>query len=396
MTSKYINRENLEVLMQSNKKTGFFAPINGAQNVAPMKAGFTLAEVLITLGIIGVVAAVTLPALITNVQGRIRAEQIRTAKYKFTLATDKMNSLGLIGPYDSSEAFVNELKKHLKIAKVCKYNELEGCWPTDKVKINDEGDELEISAIKDGKSFKMPSDENNDYSSENVGIVTADGVPMIISYNKKCEPLDSVKEYPWTTDDNKPISNATAGCVAAVMDINGSKKPNKLSEDVALFNARGLGPGCGIEIAGKCFSAAISSYAPMTTDECKQAVAQGKYGLKYCRKPNIGTDTYDYYAAAAKICGNVSKLPSMEDLAEMAKAIYHNSSITSNGDTKNITFDPVMGEKFGISLRNMVYSNREYSESRTGYGYFEKDCYGNCNLSLANRYYAGVVICKID
>lgn len=35
-----------------------------------MKKGFTLAEVLITLGIIGVVAAVTIPALVTTYQKR--------------------------------------------------------------------------------------------------------------------------------------------------------------------------------------------------------------------------------------------------------------------------------------------------------------------------------------
>ena len=35
------------------------------------KNGFTLAEVLITLGIIGVVAAMTMPTLITNVQNKI-------------------------------------------------------------------------------------------------------------------------------------------------------------------------------------------------------------------------------------------------------------------------------------------------------------------------------------
>ena len=35
------------------------------------KTGFTLAEVLITLGIIGVVAAMTLPAVITNVQKKV-------------------------------------------------------------------------------------------------------------------------------------------------------------------------------------------------------------------------------------------------------------------------------------------------------------------------------------
>ena len=35
-----------------------------------MKKGFTLAEVLITLGIIGVVAAMTLPALVNKTQNQ--------------------------------------------------------------------------------------------------------------------------------------------------------------------------------------------------------------------------------------------------------------------------------------------------------------------------------------
>ncbi len=36
-----------------------------------MKNGFTLAEVLITLGIIGIVAAMTMPALIANYQKKV-------------------------------------------------------------------------------------------------------------------------------------------------------------------------------------------------------------------------------------------------------------------------------------------------------------------------------------
>ena len=40
--------------------------------------GFTLAEVLITLGIIGVVAAMTMPTLITNVQERVNITALRT------------------------------------------------------------------------------------------------------------------------------------------------------------------------------------------------------------------------------------------------------------------------------------------------------------------------------
>ena len=41
------------------------------------KAAFTLAEVLITLGIIGVVAAMTLPAVITNVQKKVVENQLK-------------------------------------------------------------------------------------------------------------------------------------------------------------------------------------------------------------------------------------------------------------------------------------------------------------------------------
>ena len=69
------------------------------------QAAFTLAEVLITLGIIGVVAAVTMPIIVANIQDRVRTEQVRSAKYKLTLATDKMKSLGLLlDSYSTTEA----------------------------------------------------------------------------------------------------------------------------------------------------------------------------------------------------------------------------------------------------------------------------------------------------
>ena len=42
-----------------------------------MKKGFTLAEVLITLGIIGVVAAATIPSLITAYQKRATESQLK-------------------------------------------------------------------------------------------------------------------------------------------------------------------------------------------------------------------------------------------------------------------------------------------------------------------------------
>jgi prepilin-type N-terminal cleavage/methylation domain-containing protein len=41
--------------------------------------GFTLAEVLITLGIIGIVSALTIPALITNIRGNRLKSQFNKA-----------------------------------------------------------------------------------------------------------------------------------------------------------------------------------------------------------------------------------------------------------------------------------------------------------------------------
>ncbi len=50
------------------------------QNISKTKGfGFTLAEILITLGIIGVVAALTIPNLITNYQKKVTATELKKA-----------------------------------------------------------------------------------------------------------------------------------------------------------------------------------------------------------------------------------------------------------------------------------------------------------------------------
>ena len=43
-----------------------------------MKRAFTIAEVLITLGIIGIVAAMTLPVVIGNYQKKVTVEKLKT------------------------------------------------------------------------------------------------------------------------------------------------------------------------------------------------------------------------------------------------------------------------------------------------------------------------------
>ena len=330
------------------------------------KMAFTLAEVLITLGIIGVVAALTLPALLTNVQSKIRAEQIRSAKYKFSLATEKMARLNLIGPYDSTDAFVDELQKHLKISKRCNASNLRGCWPYDTVDLGD-GKTWDISKTKTGKELGMKTTDTQDYSSNNVGIVTADGTPMILSYNKKCKAIDSLERLNWITNDkdNKPVTNPSANCVAAVFEINGTGKPNKLSDDVVLFNANKLGSGCAFEVGSKCFGAPFSPNY-LTPAECE--AEKGNLGIKYCSS----NSNPDYWAGAVKQCGGVSKMPTADDLAKLASQLYKgNPSIGAQADRNDLQWDQDAATALGFTSSDFyLWSDEEISSDRVRERYF--------------------------
>ena len=269
------------------------------------KAAFTLAEVLITLGIVGVVAALTLPALLTNVQERIKKEQVRTIKYKLTQATDSMKSLNLIGPYATTEDFVNELKKHYKISKVCSNDKLRGCWPSDTISTPD--GVVQVSSLKTGASIKALALGTS--ATQTMGIVTADGTPMILAYSPVCNALDSSKTYLWSTVDNKPETNATTNCISAIFDINGAKQPNKIGTDVRTLNSL---------FGSKQYSATF-----ITKEECLKN--KNRLGINAC-----GVDQ-DYWAGAVKKCHDIGMhLPSMQTLANIAGAKYGRTDIDTH------------------------------------------------------------------
>lgn len=88
---------------------------------------FTLSEVLITLAIIGIVAALTIPTVIRNYQKQQTV--VRLKKIYSTLNQAYNNSQAENGSYESwddsftagpSEYFKNYIKPYIKILKVCK------------------------------------------------------------------------------------------------------------------------------------------------------------------------------------------------------------------------------------------------------------------------------------
>ena len=313
------------------------------RRVKQKRVAFTLAEVLITLGIIGVVAALTLPALLTNVQERIKKEQVRTIKYKLTQATDSMKSLNLIGPYATTEDFVNELKKHYKISKVCPNDKLRGCWPSDTISTPD--GVVQVSSLKTGASIKALALGTS--ATQTMGIVTADGTPMILAYSPVCNALDSTKTYLWSTVDNKPETNATTNCISAIFDINGAKQPNKIGTDVRTLNSL---------FGSKQYSATF-----ITKDECLKN--KNRLGINGCYYDQ------DYWAGAVKKCHDIGMhLPSMQTLANIAGAKYGRTDI----------------DTYTLIMMNEYTNDTDYTTS-TGncMDYFKSHNYGN-RLSTSN------------
>ncbi len=359
---------------------------------------FTLAELLITLAIIGVVAAVVLPSLMTNINDKVNAEKIRSTKYKFTKATDHMKSLGLIGPYSSTDAFVDELQKYFKIAKRCDANDLRACWPYDTVKLQNDK-EWDIANTRTGKQLKMNDDDTHDYSSDNVGIITADGTPMILSYNKKCEALDPMKTYGWSTSNGKPETNATAGCVAAVFEINGHSRPNTFRKDVVAFNANGLGSACALEIDGKCFGAPFYP-TPMTYAECsgenatspEHETEAGSYakslGIKYCYDDN------DYWAGAVKQCGGVNKMPTQDDLKNFESLLYNSNPTKYNGKASQYDLpEPEFRLWAGQEDEELVGINKKLGYNAYGVTFSD---WSSVRITSNRSYYKILGLCVVE
>ena len=91
------------------------------------KAAFTLAEVLITLGIIGVVAALTLPNLIANYQNKVFAAHAKKAYSSITQAIKMAEAeygtpgdvTGLFDTSQTSRQLVEKLSKYFDTIDLC-------------------------------------------------------------------------------------------------------------------------------------------------------------------------------------------------------------------------------------------------------------------------------------
>ena len=158
-----------------------------------MKKGFTLAEVLVTLGILGVVAAITLPTLINKYQEKRTVTQLKKTYSALSQAYQRMeqeygtidtwlngkiideNGTTISDPNDP-ELFIERLSKYMKVVKICKGGE--NC-------VGKKAYDLSGKQTNDGTSWGDPS------------MVLADGTHIVASnYNSDIQYISIYVIFP--------------------------------------------------------------------------------------------------------------------------------------------------------------------------------------------------------
>ncbi len=312
---------------------------------------FTLAEVLITLAVIGIVAVMTIPNLVQNYQNKAWNTADTVFQRKLTEAMKMMNTQGTLAGYTKTEDFVQELSKHLKITRICDNTNLKACFE-EKISINDKI--INISEVKTAEDFGQIH-----WGTNVVGFQLANGVNGLMAYNPECK--------------QDQYSNQISGsdCLAVVYDVSGYTSPNTIQKDLRVngnvikINGELV---CLIKLNGVCYSVPFQP-SPLKYAECMELVNSGV--IEACYVYNRA----DYWAGTVKTCGGIDNMTSLYDLARLADYIY---DVKNTGDSRGSAFvaKNVVKKDFYDSFNNgmkfRIWSSFENSNTiGANYRYFE-------------------------
>ncbi len=190
-------------------------------NAQPNKQNaFTLAEVLITLAIIGVVAAISIPSVISNSQQQEFKTGLRKAVSVLNSAITMNMALDGESPYENGDLF-NHLKKHMAIIKTTTM--LPYYTSTSSAGYDSYGGDNYAFYTTDGMRFEF------DWIS---GASSAGSLKLHESGNYACMSTNPRgKNYPAYCNGcgsyglNSNRNNTTKVPCAILVDVNGDKKP---------------------------------------------------------------------------------------------------------------------------------------------------------------------------
>lgn len=178
------------------------------------KQAFTLAEVLITLGIIGVVAAMTIPTILQKNQEQQTVSAVKKAYSTLSSAyTQSIKDNGtpdtwnLVDDKDGSMPMIDKLTPYLNIVKSCNdYTPTQDCFPS-------------------GLYTCLHAPDIFDFNVSFPGAQLADGTLIAAMVSDPDCPT-------WPHGNNVLLNNL---CGRYFVDINGFKSPNQFGKDTFGF-----------------------------------------------------------------------------------------------------------------------------------------------------------------
>ena len=199
---------------------------------------FTMAEILLSLTIIGVVAAITLPSLTGNINERTWQTQGKALFSRMSQAIALMPSLNGYGTLTAgttstsaidtaAETFVtNGLAKVLKINNICDNEHLQDCGIPDSY-VAQGGSKRDFPTTLSELNSKIVGSNGLAIDVKAAAFETANGESIAVFYNPQCRAYTGATNY----------YAQQYFCVNFVYDLNGTKGPNTVGKDIGYMTA---------------------------------------------------------------------------------------------------------------------------------------------------------------
>lgn len=241
---------------------------------------FSMAEMFIVIGVVGILAVFTIPQLILNATTRAWSESQTVFELKLKEAMNQMKTNLALTGYSSNTSFVNSFANYMKLVRTCGPTNMSQCFSSSFKTAS--GTVLNATDLKTGANFKKANNSN-----DLVGVQFMNGINAIMAYDPDCE---YVNPY-----DNQA---SAIGCISMIYDLNGFAKPNIIGKDIVLYNGTELNVDTCVTISsGLCVDASNSTPVPIASGSPEYLALKAKGLILY----DSGY-AQDYWAGAVYAC----------------------------------------------------------------------------------------------
>ncbi|MCM1010293.1 MAG: hypothetical protein NC390_05405 [Fusobacterium sp.] len=214
-----------------------------------------MAEILLSLTIIGVVAAITLPSLTGNINERTWNTQRKALFARMSQAISLMPSLNGYGTFEAAsgstsaidnaaETFITAgLSKVIKMNNICSSDALEDCGLPAQM-TNAGGSKVNLPTKMSNLNGGIIATYGTNVGVKNTkaaAFETANGESILTFYNPNCYAEDvniATSSNTGTMAEGEMVGSSGKQhiCVNFIYDLNGSKGPNTVGKDIGTMS----------------------------------------------------------------------------------------------------------------------------------------------------------------